>query len=140
MIIQILLTCLLALLALFVTLQGISSRGVRLAVLGMLAAGAYLVWRPEHANAMAQALGVGRGADLLMYLWVVITLSVILLLYLKIVAMNRMLTQLARRLALSQPMRPPMDRGRTPPRHRPGGHPETRTSGGRGTTAPQGPM
>ena len=56
---------------------------------------------------MAHAFGVGRGADLLMYLWVVITCSVILLLYLKIVEMNRMLTQLARRLALSQPMHPP---------------------------------
>jgi small membrane protein len=107
MIIKVLLIGLLALLALFVALQTITSRGVRSTVLTVLAIGAYFVWRPEHANAVAQALGVGRGADLLMYLWVVITCSVILLLYLKIVEMNRMLTELARRLALSQPMYPP---------------------------------
>jgi len=107
MIMKILLLGLLALLALFVTLQTISSRGVRFTVLATLAIGAYFVWRPEHANAVAQTLGVGRGADLLMYLWVLITCFVILLLYLKIVEMNRMLTQLARRLALSEPMHPP---------------------------------
>ncbi|HSD42257.1 MAG TPA: DUF2304 domain-containing protein [Burkholderiales bacterium] len=107
MIIKLLLISLLALLALFVALQRVTSRGVRFTVLTMLAIGAYFVWRPEHANAVAQTLGVGRGADLLMYLWVVITCSVILLLYLKIVELNRMLTQLARRLALSQPIHPP---------------------------------
>jgi hypothetical protein len=37
----------------------------------------------------------------------VITFSVILVLYLKIVEMSRMLTELARRLALSQPIYPP---------------------------------
>jgi len=107
MIIKVLLTGLLALLALFVMLQTVTSHAVRLTVLTILVIGGYFVWRPEHANWVAQTLGVGRGADLLMYLWVVITCSVILLLYLKIVRMNRMLTQLARRLALSQPMHPP---------------------------------
>jgi hypothetical protein len=140
MIIQILLTGLLALLALFVVIQSISSRAVRFAVLAVLAIGAILVWRPEHANAVAHSLGVGRGADLLMYLWVVITLSVILLLYLQIVAVNRTLTQLARRLALLTPMLPPRcapdddrrDWGRSEedPRNREGG----------GTTARHGPM
>lgn len=107
MIIKVLLTSLLALLALFVTLQTVTSHAVRLTVLTVLAIGGYFVWRPEHANWVAHALGVGRGADLLVYLWVVITCSVILLLYLKIVSMSRMLTQLARRVALSQPMHPP---------------------------------
>ena len=111
-IIKVVLLTLLALLALFVASQKIAPRGVRLTVLAMLAAGAYLVWEPEHANAVAHAVGVGRGADLLMYLWVVITLFVILLLYLKIVEMNRMLTELARRLALSRPLDLP-DRPKT---------------------------
>lgn len=107
MIIKILLLCLLALIALVVMLQHIASRGTRLTVLATLAAGAYFVWQPDHANAVARVLGVGRGADLLMYLWVVITFSVMLLLYLKIIGMSRMLTQLARQLALSQPLQPP---------------------------------
>jgi small membrane protein len=141
MIIKILLSSLLALLALFVTLQRTSSRGVRFTVLAMLAIGAYFVWRPEHATAVAQTLGVGRGADLLMYLWVVITCSVILLLYLKIVHMNRMLTELARRLALGQPMHPP-DRSRASdgPRDRRGAHDDSCGSAGGGTTARQGPI
>jgi small membrane protein len=137
MIIKLLLIGLLALLALFVALQRISSRGVRLAVLATLASGAYFVWRPEHASAVAQALGVGRGADLLMYLWVVITCSVILLLYLKIVEMNRMLTQLARRLTLGQPMHPPQRSKRS--RRSAGAHDGPPTSAG-GTTARQGPI
>ena len=138
MIIKLLLIGLLALLALFVALQRISSRGVRLAVLATLASGAYFVWRPEHASAVAQALGVGRGADLLMYLWVVITCSVILLLYLKIVEMNRMLTQLARRLTLGQPMHPPQRSQRS--RRSAAAHDGPPTSAGGGTTERQGPI
>jgi small membrane protein len=140
MIIKILLISLLALLALFVTLQTISSRGVRLAILAMLAIGAYFVWWPEQSTAMAQALGVGRGADLLMYLWLVITCSVMLLLYLKIVQMTRRLTELARRLALSQPMHPPdcSDPLRAWPRA--GRHAKSREAVGGDTTAEQGPM
>ena len=107
MIIKILLVSALALIAFFVVLQRQASRGVRFSVLVMLLAGAYLVWQPEHANAAARFVGVGRGADLLMYLWVVITLSVILLLYLRIVAINRMLTELARQFALTRPIYPP---------------------------------
>ncbi len=106
MIIQAILISALLLLAIFVALQKSASRSVRSIVLAMLAGGAYLVWQPEHANALAHLLGVGRGADLLLYLWIVITLSVMLLLYLKIVELNRMLTELARRLALSRPMQP----------------------------------
>ena len=67
-IIKILLSSLLNVLAL-VTLQTISSRGVHFAVLAMLVTGAHFVWRLEHATAVAQ----GRGADLLMYLRVMIT-------------------------------------------------------------------
>jgi small membrane protein len=106
MIIQILLALMLLLLAMFVGLQASTPRGVRLLVLTMLAGGAFLVWQPEHANDAASVLGVGRGADLLFYLWIVITLAVIFLLYLKIVRMNRMLTELARRLAIERPIRP----------------------------------
>ena len=107
MIIKVLLTGLLALLALFVMLQTVASHAVRLTVLTILAIGGYFVWRPEHANWVAHTLGVGRGADLLMYLWVGVTFSVVPVLYLKIVEMGRILTELARRLALSQPIYPP---------------------------------
>jgi hypothetical protein len=107
MIIKFLLITLLVLLAVFVIWQKITSPAVRSTALIILAIGAYFVWQPEDANAVAHVVGVGRGADLLMYLWVVITFSAVLVLYLKIVEMSRMLTELARRLALSQPLYPP---------------------------------
>ena len=106
MIIKIVLFVIFLLLAIFIVLQKGASRGGRGIVLVMLATGAFLVWEPERANALAHPLGVGRGADLLLYLWIVITLAVILLLYLKLVEMNRMLTELARQLTLSRPIRP----------------------------------
>ena len=106
MIIQLLLVTILLVLALVVVRQMKVSKRVRLIVLFMLGTGAYLVWQPEHTNAVAQMLGVGRGADLLLYVWIVLTLSVILLLYLKIVEMNQMLTEIARRLTLLNPIPP----------------------------------
>lgn len=106
MLIQLILITFLLLLAIFVVLQRTVSLGMRLVVLLMLAAGAFLVWRPQDANALARMLDVGRGADLLLYLWIVISLSMMLLLYLKIVELHRMVTELARQHALSRPLRP----------------------------------
>src|SRR5215510_4204222 len=107
MIIKFLLITLLALLVVFVIWQKITSPAVRRTALIILAIGVYFVLQPDHANAVAHLVGVGRGADLLMYLWVVVTFSAVLVLYLKIVEMSRMLTELARRLALSEPISPP---------------------------------
>jgi hypothetical protein len=106
MIIQLLLIGVLLLSALVVVRQMQASRRARVIVLSMLAIGAYLVWQPEQANELAHSLGVGRGADLMLYLWIVLTFAVILLLYLKIVEMNQMVTDLARRLTLMTPVRP----------------------------------
>ena len=86
--------------------QRTTSRFVQLAVLGAIAAGGYFVWAPEQANALAQAVGVGRGADLLFYLWVVITLALILFMYLKIQRLSRRVTRLTRALALAHPQAP----------------------------------
>ncbi|SRR6266511_1307569 len=109
MIIQILLLSILSVLACFVSLQRVTSAAVRFTALVLLATGAYFVLVPEHANAVARLLGVGRGADLMMYLWVVVTLFIILLLYLKIIELNRTITQIARHLAISHPMCPRAD-------------------------------
>jgi small membrane protein len=106
MMIQLVLSALLLPLALFVALQRATSRLLRLIALAMMATGLYLVWQPEQANWLARGLGVGRGADVILYLWTVITVSVIFMLYLKIAQMNRVLTELARRIALDRPMFP----------------------------------
>ena len=103
---KLLLLALLLLLAVFVLGQKATSRALRFAVLAVLSGGAYLVWLPERATALAKVLGVGRGADLLLYMWVVITLAVILLIFLKIVESNRMITALARQIAVYNPQLP----------------------------------
>ena len=113
--IKILLLLLLLLIALYVWLQRATSIAVRVVIGAILVIGGYFVIAPQQATEIAQMLGVGRGADLVMYLWIVITFSVILVLYLKVVVMNRMITQLTRSLALSQARHPPEDAGLPPP-------------------------
>lgn len=106
MIIQLFLTAVLGAVALVVAQQRATSRIVRALMLTVIGVGVTFVWVPEATNRIAEALGVGRGADLMLYLWVVITLGVILLLYLKIIRMGRQITELARALALSHPVQP----------------------------------
>ncbi|MGB5133006.1 MAG: DUF2304 domain-containing protein [Steroidobacteraceae bacterium] len=106
MTIQIFLTVLLATVATMVALQRSTSRFLRLAVLSVVLVGLYFVWVPDQTTRLAEALGVGRGADLVLYLWVVITLALIVFLYLKIVQLSRRLTELTRAQALSRPQVP----------------------------------
>jgi hypothetical protein len=106
MTIQVFLTALLLGVAMLVAAQRTTSRLVQIAVLVAIAAGCYFVWAPEQANVLAQAVGVGRGADLLFYLWVIITLALILFMYLKIQRLTRRVTRLTRAIALAHPQRP----------------------------------
>jgi hypothetical protein len=106
MTIQIFLTVLLVAVAAMVGLQTATLRALRLAVIAVVAIGVYFVWMPEQATRLAGALGVGRGADLVLYLWVVLTLALIVFLYLKIVRLSRKLTELTRALALARPQAP----------------------------------
>ena len=106
MTIQIFLTVLLLTVAAMVALQRSTSRLLRLTVLAVVVAGLYFVWMPEQTTRLAESLGVGRGADLVLYLWVVITLALIVFLYLKIVQLSRRLTELTRAQALSRPQIP----------------------------------
>jgi hypothetical protein len=106
MTIQIFLTALLATVAVMVALQRSTSCVLRLAVLAVVATGLYFVWAPDQTTRLAAALGVGRGADLVLYLWVVITLALIVFLYLKIVQLSRRLTELTRAQALARPQIP----------------------------------
>jgi hypothetical protein len=106
MTIQLFLTVLLAAVAVIVALQRSTSLLLRLAVLSVVTTGVFFVWLPEQTTRLALTLGVGRGADLLLYLWVVITLALIVLLYLKIVQLSRKITELTRALALTRPETP----------------------------------
>lgn len=66
----------------------------------MVATGAYFVWFPDHATDIANVLGVGRGTDLLLYCWVVISLLLIVSLHLRLRRQRTLITELARHVAL----------------------------------------
>jgi hypothetical protein len=113
MMIQLFLTAVLTGIGCFIGLQRSTSRLVRVAILAVVAAGGFFVWVPEETTAIAERVGVGRGADLMLYLWVVITLALILILYLKVIRMTRKITQLTRAIALmhvEEPARPGSNR------------------------------
>ena len=71
--------------------------------LSMLAAltGLYFVWVPAHATWLAELVGIGRGVDLILYFWVVISLIVLLNLHLKLRGQMDVITVLARELAIA---------------------------------------
>lgn len=104
--IKILLLFFLVLVGIYVLMQRSTSTSVRVAIEFLLVVGAYFVVAPQEATAVAHVLGVGRGTDLILYTWIIVTFAVILVLYLKVVAMNRTITQLARGLALSHVRQP----------------------------------
>ena len=51
---------------------------VSLGIAMAAAFGLIIIWYPEVANSLAELVGVGRGADLLLYSWIVISMFVIL--------------------------------------------------------------
>jgi hypothetical protein len=73
---------------------------VTMAVFVIAAAGEYLVLLPEHATGLANAFGIGRGADLVFYLWILLSLVVALNIHLKLRAGNERFVGLVRALAL----------------------------------------
>jgi small membrane protein len=80
--------------------------------------GFYFVWIPSHATRVAELVGIGRGADLVLYVWVCISLVVLLNLHLKLRTQHELLTQLARSIALANATLPedarPADPSRMP--------------------------
>ena len=71
--------------------------------------GAYIVWMPDHATYLANLVGIGRGADLILYVWVLISSAVLLLLYLNTREQLQLITTLARKMALAD-----AERGKQP--------------------------
>jgi hypothetical protein len=85
------------------------ARSPAIAVLGVLVAtaGLYFVWVPEHSTQLAELVGIGRGVDLILYIWVCLSLIVVLNLHLKLRTQMELITALARKIALAdaQPTR-----------------------------------
>lgn len=101
MIIQIILSLGLAGCLFYVISLGRSYRSLRLTLFAIVLSGFVFVWIPDITNKIAAWVGVGRGADLVMYIWIVLNLLFILRLHIKLREQSEALTQLARRIALS---------------------------------------
>lgn len=73
----------------------------RLLLFAFIIAAVLSVLFPQWLSAVANAIGVGRGTDLLLYALVVVFLIYVSTQYRRNVELNRKLTKLSRRLALS---------------------------------------
>lgn len=69
--------------------------------------GIYVAWFPESTSRIAGWVGIGRGVDLMLYVWIMASGLLILVLHLKLVAQHRQLTELARYVAIRSVALPP---------------------------------
>ena len=74
----------------------------RLFIIVALAAGLVAVLFPNYTNVVASLLGIGRGADLLLYTFVVFTLFYVVHQYRRQLWQEKVTTDLARALTLAQ--------------------------------------
>ena len=91
----------------------------RVVVLLLLAAAWFSILLPEFTTTVANMLGVGRGADLIIYLFALFTLYALVLLYTNVQTLSLQLTALVRqnaiRDAVISPGRPPASRPNADP-------------------------
>lgn len=92
------------------TLRAIFSRGVGARVLllwlGVWISAGVAIMDPELTARLARVIGIRRGADLVFYCNVLVSMVGFFLLYLRHKRVERQLTVLVRELALSQPRLP----------------------------------
>jgi hypothetical protein len=115
MIIQVLLSAGLLLSAVYFQLSGIGSRCFGAVVYATILGGLLIVWRPDLASVAANAVGVGRGSDLLFYCWVMISFVFVVNLHLKQRETRALMTELVRHLAIANAVYPERDGGAADP-------------------------
>jgi small membrane protein len=97
----------------------------RLVLLVITASGIVLVIYPDLASWIANRLGIGRGTDLLLYLFVVLGLFFAVTITSEIKRLQRQVTELVRYIALSNPLDTNQDPGRIHLDAADEGHPDT---------------
>ena len=106
MIAQLILSILLAAILLYAWSEYRRSPVVALLSLLVTSAGLYFVWFPAHSTLIAELVGIGRGVDLILYVWVCISLIVLLNLHLKLRTQMELITTLARKIAIADAQPP----------------------------------
>lgn len=76
----------------------------RLIYLALAAAGVGLILQPNFSTRVANWLGIGRGSDLLVYLFIVYSLFYAVSTRSRIKQLDRQMTTLVRHIALAQPL------------------------------------
>lgn len=102
MIFQLLLGTGLLLIVVYAFTQKAKSPFVSVVTMLCALSGLYFVWAPSHANVIANFIGIGRGADLIFYCWIVISLAILLNLHLKVRSILELVTALARKIAIME--------------------------------------
>ncbi|MDF1599739.1 DUF2304 domain-containing protein [Mesorhizobium sp. YIM 152430] len=99
--IKFILGALLLLLLMYAIAQFRRSRPISIAIILCCVVGFVFVISPDLSTSVANYLGVGRGADLVIYLVAIVTLAGIFNLHLRIRASDHLVTELARAFAIS---------------------------------------
>jgi len=102
MIAQLILSVLLSGILLYAWTEYRRSPVVALMSVVVATAGLYFVWVPQHSTWLAELVGIGRGVDLILYVWVCLSLIVLLNLHLKLRTQMELITTLARKAALAE--------------------------------------
>ncbi len=71
--------------------------------------GAALVLRPDWSSDLARLLGVGRGADLILYLWTAVSLLLLANIHFRLRSHQRMMTMLTREIAILEARQQPVE-------------------------------
>jgi len=113
MIAQFVLSALLAAILLYAWTEYRRSPAVALLSVLVATAGLYFVWFPAHSTWVAELAGIGRGVDLILYIWVCISLIVLLNLHLKLRTQTELITMLARKAAIAEALSAPAPPAKT---------------------------
>ena len=95
-----LLTAVLVLLFAYGWLQARTSRVLAAGMMLACVVGVTFVWFPDLTQRLAHLVGVGRGADLVTYIWIICSLFVSFNLQLELRRERKRFTELVRQLAL----------------------------------------
>ena len=109
MIAQFILSLFLAGILLYAWAEYRRSPAVAILAVFVATAGLYFVWFPSHSTQLAELVGIGRGVELILYIWVCISLIVLLNLHLKLRTQMELVTLLARQLAMSDARSPALE-------------------------------
>lgn len=96
--ITIVLLIMLAIVGLFGMMQIGQAPAIGRTVLGMAVTGSIFVLQPDLTTRIALTLGVGRGTDLILYIWLVLSLLVVTVMMLRARRQDEKITLLAREI------------------------------------------